>query len=194
MKLDLRHLLEDAVKKVNGLAIKKSVNIHLQIENTILIKADEEKLLQAFINILSNCIRHANNHIHIVVIREKQTCLVYISDDGHGFSDEDLTHLFERFYKGNNGSTGLGMTITKSIINKLGDAVTAQSREWGQVRVDVEFNSEEVVPDRLQKPGFVDATISGYAGSGREGRLGLRLVPVSGSSRRRHSSNDANRT
>lgn len=136
-EFDLGHLLEKAIKKVNGSALKKSVSINFQIEDTIVMSGDEDKLLQAFINILSNGIRHAKSHINIKMINKEKTCQVIIDDDGDGFSDEDLTHLFERFYKGNNGSTGLGMTITESIIHKLGGQIKVANNEKGGAKFTV---------------------------------------------------------
>jgi len=68
--------------------------------------------------------------------------------------------------------------------------VTAQSAEWGNVRSEVKPSSTDVVSIVFQKPGFVDATIAGYVGSGREGRLLLRLTPVSVSGRRRFSASN----
>lgn len=130
-KFNLCDLLEEAVKKVNGSALKKSVSIDLQMEDLIIIYADEEKLLQAIINILSNCIRHATAHININVTKEHKGCRVIINDDGKGFSTEDLAHLFERFYKGKNGSTGLGMSITESIISKVGGNIKVANNEYG---------------------------------------------------------------
>lgn len=131
---DLSNLLNNAVKKVKGSALKDSVSIEFQVDETIHIQADEDKLLQAFINILSNCIRHAKAHIHVDLVRRGNTCQIIIDDDGEGFSDEDLAHLFERFYKGSNGSTGLGMTITQSIIHKLGGDIKVANNQKGGAR------------------------------------------------------------
>ena len=131
---DLLTLLQDAVKKVQGFALKKSVKIHLEIVESISISADKEKLIQAFINILSNCIRHAKANVNISVTREQRVCHIIICDDGNGFDKEDLEHLFERFYKGKNGSTVLGMNITKSIINKLGGQIKVFNGSNGGAR------------------------------------------------------------
>ncbi|QUI22002.1 HAMP domain-containing histidine kinase [Vallitalea pronyensis] len=139
---DLGHLLNNAVKKVKGSALKDSVSIEFQVNETIHIQADEDKLLQAFINILSNCIRHAKAHIHVDLVRRGNTCQIIIDDDGEGFSDEDLAHLFERFYKGSNGSTGLGMTITQSIIHKLGGDIQVANNQKGGARFIVTLHVE----------------------------------------------------
>jgi len=68
--------------------------------------------------------------------------------------------------------------------------VTAQSRDWGKLKVKVALGSTEIVQMVFDKPGFVEATIAGYVGSGREGRLSLTLIPQEGDARRNSSASE----
>ena len=56
-----------------------------------------------------------------------------IRDDGEGFSEEDLKHLFERFYKGKKGKFGLGLTISKISAELMGGSLNAGNYGQGAV-------------------------------------------------------------
>jgi two-component system sensor histidine kinase CssS len=58
---------------------------------------------------------------------------IRISDDGSGIHPPDLPHIFERFYMGENGHAGIGLAITKEIIEHHQGIVTAANREYGAV-------------------------------------------------------------
>lgn len=88
------------------------------------IEGDIGWLSEAAANILKNCIEHTPNCGKITVQAE-QTALymrLEISDTGNGISDEDLPHIFERFYKGHNSSpesVGIGLAMAKQIIHEM---------------------------------------------------------------------------
>ena len=89
--------------------------------------SDTEKLERAIINILSNAIRHAHSKVEIRCDVSEKEIEIAIHDDGDGIDEKDLPHLFERFYKGENGSSGLGLAISKDIVTGLGGRITAEN-------------------------------------------------------------------
>ena len=84
----------------------------------MLFTCDEDLLFSAFSNILSNCIRYAKNCISITAVQQKSPAAltVRISNDGQRISEQDMAHLFERFYRGAGGQTGIGMALSLEYI------------------------------------------------------------------------------
>lgn len=116
---DVSNLLLDYIQRINGLAMKENIEIKPKLQENLCVKIDESLFSQSIINIISNCIRYAKNIINIETFAENNNVIITISDDGEGFSNEDLPHLFERFYKGNKGNFGLGLAISYSAIKYM---------------------------------------------------------------------------
>jgi signal transduction histidine kinase len=114
------------VQKINGYAMKEGKALHLHIEsNDIHAKFDDSLLAQAVINIASNCIKYANNEVNITLYSQDHTAIIKISDDGNGIAENDLPHIFERFYKGKKGNYGLGLSIALSAVEFMGGTIKA---------------------------------------------------------------------
>jgi len=83
-------------------------------------------------NIISNCIRYADSIVELSLeIVEDNKALLTISDDGPGFDINDLPYIFERFYKGKKGNSGLGLAISKNVIKKHNGKITAENSASG---------------------------------------------------------------
>lgn len=127
----LNDVLKEAVDKVKSLAEPKGINIELKLEDVCQIEIDNDKLLQAFLNLLSNAIRYARDLIVIETKLTDQTVEIRFFDDGEGINEKELSQVFERFYKGKKGSSGLGLTITKAIVEKHKGIITAANNSHG---------------------------------------------------------------
>jgi signal transduction histidine kinase len=131
--LNFKELINRCVQGMNLLAERNSLILRTNLPTEIIqIYADEEKLSRAINNILSNCIRYANKCILIdLKIIDTTNLKLLISDDGPGFNDLDLSNIFERFYKGRKGNFGLGLSISKNIIEKLNGKIHAENSPSG---------------------------------------------------------------
>jgi len=124
----IKNMLYDCVWRIKVLAEKNSKEIIFNFPDVNAeIKSDEEKLQRVIENVLTNCIRHANEKIKISYSTKDNLIEIIIEDDGEGFNENELPHLFERFYKGANGNLGLGLAICKDIIEKLGGNIKAEN-------------------------------------------------------------------
>jgi len=123
--------IEKSVEKVNVLAIKKNVRINTMLYSDASINIDRDKFVQALINILGNCIRYAVSEVNITTSNDGEYFDIRVFDNGEGFEQKDLKNLFERFYKGKQGNTGLGLAITRVIIEKHNGTVEAGNRPEG---------------------------------------------------------------
>jgi signal transduction histidine kinase len=130
--LQAEEFLRDCMERVNGIALQKEIKLSLlTIEDLIVFKADEEKLSRAVINVLGNCLRYAKKEIKVYLSREASKVIITIEDDGPGFEPQELPNIFDRFFKGSGGKYGLGLAITKSIIEKHKGSIAAINNSEG---------------------------------------------------------------
>ncbi|WP_181347682.1 cell wall metabolism sensor histidine kinase WalK [Thalassobacillus sp. CUG 92003] len=122
---DVVNLLIQAKDRLYPLASEQEVDIRVEETGSFITYVDEEKILQALINIIGNAIRHADAVITIEKEVQDQNITIKIVDDGDGIPDELLPHLFERFIKGKEGETGLGLAISRAIIERSGGKIHA---------------------------------------------------------------------
>lgn len=122
---DLSKVISKSIKTIKSLADEKNINIDVQIEKDCITKIDAEKILRALVNILGNCVRYAQNKISIIASCKEKNIEIIIKDDGEGFRDGEENKIFERFYKGKKGSTGIGLAITKTIIERHNGSIYA---------------------------------------------------------------------
>lgn len=128
--LNIYTLLNHLANKLRGLAYKSNKTISIYGDKDIYINTDEMLLSQGITNILSNALRYAKQKVIISFQVNNNSILIRIEDDGDGICEEDLDNLFTRFYKGKNGSFGLGLSIAQSSIKYLdGDIVAYNSKE-----------------------------------------------------------------
>jgi len=124
-------LIKSASERVRVIAEKENKQIITSPTATIEFRTDRNKLERAIINILANAIRYARSDIHINCLVEGSQLIIAIENDGPLIDEKDLPHIFDRFYKGRSGNTGLGLAITKDIITRLGGTVRAVNLEFG---------------------------------------------------------------
>ncbi len=113
------NLLRSCIERVSGIALSSNTEINLHVsDKDIYLNIDEEMLSRALINILGNSLRYAKTTIDITLSKLGDVSVIQIADDGIGFAEEDIDRIFDRFYKGKGGKYGLGLAITKTIVEK----------------------------------------------------------------------------
>ena len=124
--LEVMEFLDECVDIMS--TIRRDCVIHLEAERPLMIHTDPELLKRVIQNILSNCLRYADHEILIRMSTDGNSLILLIQDDGPGFLEKDLPHIFERFYKGNGGKNGIGLSIVWTGIHYLGGSITAGNR------------------------------------------------------------------
>lgn len=129
----LENLINDAIETLEiPIEIKKQ-NILKNIEKDCCVQGDYKWTLEAITNILKNCIEHTGEEKNIY-INAKNTNMyteLEIKDEGEGIDEEDIKHIFERFYKGKNSqenSFGIGLALSKSILENQGATINCCSK------------------------------------------------------------------
>ncbi|KAB3530482.1 HAMP domain-containing histidine kinase [Alkaliphilus pronyensis] len=125
-ELDLGDIVHQSVERVRAIAKEREININISGEYPVTTLNGEE-ILRAMVNILGNCLRFANSHIDIEGHIKESYAELVIKDDGPGFKEGEEKIVFERFYKGENGGTGIGLAIVKAIIEGHGGTVKAKN-------------------------------------------------------------------
>ena len=99
---------------------------------------------EALGNILKNCMEHtpSGGRIDVMVTDNPIYVSIVIEDNGSGFLQEDIPHLFERFYKGKNAtgqSIGIGLSLSRMIVSKENGTLKAENRKEGGARFILKF-------------------------------------------------------
>jgi signal transduction histidine kinase len=120
-------------------------NVSLQVEtqqNLPQVEVDPDRMAQVLGNLVSNALRFTPEGGEILLSAEKRagriaerldSLFIYVRDNGAGIALEDLPHIFDRFYKADisrqpeQGESGLGLAIAKSIVELHGGAISADS-------------------------------------------------------------------
>jgi signal transduction histidine kinase len=118
-------LINESLNAVNPLLHINSVEIDIMYDKDVTICVDSEKFKRALINIIGNCCRYARHNITISFASVSGRLYLDIKDDGRGFNPGEEKFIFERFYKGEKGGSGIGLTLSRTIINRHGGDLIA---------------------------------------------------------------------
>lgn len=95
---------------------------------SICVMADGALLTRIVQNLVSNCLRYASHEVVIRLIQRGNTAEIIIEDDGPGIPEEKLSQVFQRFYTGEQGGFGLGLSIVKSGIEYMNGTVSVENK------------------------------------------------------------------
>lgn len=127
---NIKDIIEECIEKISPIIYKNGLKLNSDLKD-VSIKCDRKRIFQAFTNILSNATRYAKTTISIEIMENKDNVIIDFENDGRKFTDEELKNMFQRFYKGEKGETGLGLAITKAIIESHGGKILPFNTENG---------------------------------------------------------------
>jgi signal transduction histidine kinase len=130
-----RSLLERLASRHAMAAQQKEVTVRLEVEPDLpAVRMDAERMTQVFDNLITNAFRYTPQGGEIVLRARVvgKSLQMQVSDNGTGIAPEDLPHIFDRFYRGDksrhqNGESGLGLAIAKSIVEAHGGSIMVDS-------------------------------------------------------------------
>ena len=138
-KLYLSELVQSTVDRALPIAKEKGITIHYQISDDAVIQVDQERMLQAMLNIVTNAIRHAKEQVNIRVVNQEGKLEIIFDDDGDGIDHTLTPHLFDRFIKGKQGETGLGLAISRAIVERSNGTIRVEDSPLGGARFIITF-------------------------------------------------------
>jgi two-component system phosphate regulon sensor histidine kinase PhoR len=137
-EIDAQVMVNRAIDRVSHQADAAGVVIHVQeAENVGPLFVDPSRTVQVFVNLLGNAIKFSprGGEIEICVRPSGSDVEIAVQDHGSGILPEDLSRIFERFYKSDRArqstGSGLGLAIAKHIVTAHGGSISAQS-EYGK--------------------------------------------------------------
>ncbi|HKR59747.1 MAG TPA: ATP-binding protein, partial [Pyrinomonadaceae bacterium] len=139
--LELMSLVQAAIDVVRPAAEAKEIVLKTHSEAPeLLVSGDAQRLQQVIWNLLSNAVKFTDpgGIVEIVMTRENGLAKIKVIDTGPGIPTEFLPHVFERFSQADSSSTrrhgglGLGLAITRHLVELHGGAVKAENREDSQ--------------------------------------------------------------
>ena len=106
--------------------------------------ADPDRIVQVIGNLVANALRHTPDGGRIVLSSDRvgERVRLSVTDSGPGIPPEDLPYIFDRFYRGDkartdNGASGLGLAIARSLVEAHGGQLTAANDPAGGARFTI---------------------------------------------------------
>ena len=132
-EMDVRELLYDSMRAVEPIAAGGIAIVPDFPEEPVMVSCDDTRLRRAVTNILSNGVRYARSQLRLTCRTDKRHVMIQIQDDGDGIAEADLPHIFDRFYMGKSGKSGIGLALTKEIIHLHKGTIRAYNGDGGAV-------------------------------------------------------------
>lgn len=138
-QVDISAMLTDIVNSFSLLFQDAGIILEQNVAQGLFTHADGDKIKQVFDNLLSNALRYTDSGGKVELSAGRETknngkaLIIKVRDTGIGISDNDLPHIFDRFYRADvsrtraTGGRGLGLSIAKAIVTAHGGAITAEN-------------------------------------------------------------------
>lgn len=134
-QVDFIEMAREVFDYFTGIAEEKEIRyeFHTNI-NKLPIYIDVNKIEQVLVNIISNAFKYSDSKgsISLTLTNEEKTILIEVEDHGRGISQENIEHLFERFYTGNKklgtASFGIGLNLSKEYVDLHGGEIQVESQ------------------------------------------------------------------
>lgn len=144
-EVDVFTLLTLAAENLQELLAASAVSLDIPEQGGMRILADLDWTMEAVMNLMKNCMEHGGGGtIHCSYAQNPLYTEILIWDQGQGFAKEDMPHLFERFYRGQNaarGGIGIGLALAKEIIQRQNGTLRARNRPAGGALFEIRFYS-----------------------------------------------------
>ena len=132
-------VLERVARMLAVLAREKNVTLSYEAEPQAVALATEDDVHQILYNLMDNGIKYSgtDGFVHAAAATDGDWVVLTVEDNGIGIPEDDLPHIFERFYRVDKmrsraiGGTGLGLSIVKDTVENRGGSITAAARQGG---------------------------------------------------------------
>jgi signal transduction histidine kinase len=141
-------ILQQTTDAFHPIALEKDIGLTLDIEGSLpQVNLDPDRLTQVLGNLVNNAIHilSAGGKIKITAGFDEDSLVIQVMDDGPGIQAEDLPQIFDRFYRvdkyrqPDEGSSGLGLAITKNLVEAQGGTITAESEPGKETTFTIKF-------------------------------------------------------
>ncbi|MCM1992836.1 HAMP domain-containing sensor histidine kinase [Oceanirhabdus seepicola] len=128
--------IEKVIDSFKPMFKKKDAQIISLIDQEVYVILDRDKLKQIMYNLISNAYKfiEKKGKVEVSLKEEKENIVIEVKDDGIGISEHEIPYIFERFYRSDTsrskktGGTGIGLTITKALIDAHKGSIEVTSK------------------------------------------------------------------
>lgn len=136
-RCDVVEIAESVAKSYKAVAAQKNVGINIAVDRSApQVNANRAALRQVFANLIGNAVKYSGEHatVEVCVLQALDGVLAVVKDNGWGIPAAQLPHIFKKGYRADNVATntcgsGLGLYISKTLLDKMGAAITVESVE-----------------------------------------------------------------
>lgn len=143
--VDLASRAKYAAESVATLALSKGVEVKIDVAPQFAVYANQEQLDQILLNLVENAVKFTGSGGLVIVKSLKDRGAFEVRDTGIGMPQTEIPKIFQRFYRidrvQSKGSTGLGLSIVKNIVELHGARITVESEEGKGSVFRLEFPS-----------------------------------------------------
>ena len=134
-EVNIKGIADEALRKVANLAKNKKIVVKNEVKDFI-TSGESQGLIEVLVILLDNAIKYSGKEKRVIIRSEKNdgSLIIEVKDQGIGISDDDLPHLFDRFYRVDKSRTksdvsgyGLGLSIAKQIVEKHKGLIKVES-------------------------------------------------------------------
>lgn len=133
--VDVARLARDAAEATRPLTDGSGLSMSVDVPDSLVALVDELRVRQVLDNLLSNAVKYspAGGSVTVALRRDDESLVLTVADTGIGIAEDDLPHLFERFYRGHAAlsqhisGTGLGLNIVGTIVGAHGGSIDVDS-------------------------------------------------------------------
>ncbi len=140
---DVFTLLVLSADNLQELLAESGTSVDIPELGEMAVTIDPEWTMEALMNLMKNCIEHSRGgNIHCSYTQNPLYTEILMWDEGTGFTCEDLPYLFERFYRGQNaheGGIGIGLALSKEIIERQNGTIRAGNMPAGGALFEIRF-------------------------------------------------------
>ena len=141
-EVDLANIAMKADLELESVAFEKNVTLEDDLPDRCMVTGNADYLLRIVMSLLENALKYepSGGRVSIHLTQSKKKTVLSVCNQGSRIADEDLPHVFDRFYRSDKsrtnsaGSFGLGLAITKEMVERLGGTISVtSSQEEGTV-------------------------------------------------------------
>jgi signal transduction histidine kinase len=146
-RIDVAEPVRAAVDAIEALTESRDLALSVDVADRVFVNADKDRIQQAVGNLLSNAARYTppGGRISIALRAESGQAVIEVTDTGIGVSADDMPMLFSRFWRADaarattTGGIGIGLAVTKEIVERHGGMIGAESEEGKGTRFTVKL-------------------------------------------------------
>lgn len=151
-RVTINEIIDEVAEELEMLPEEERLMLHLDFGDEVIVDGNPSLIGSIFRNLTENTIAYSEGrNIYISLLENNdKVCRIRFEDDGKGVEHRQLPHLFERFYRVDNGrsrqkgGTGLGLAIVKHAVQFHGGTITVTNRPRGGLRFDFTLNKENI--------------------------------------------------